>query len=469
MAVLAAGAVFVMFAGAAQAQETDAGVKLKLAGFGEGARDFGATGAPETQETFVEINPEAHWQMSENFAAHTRLQGFFSSGDVVLNEDNEPVSTDRYAALRELWLEYGGITSYPGEVLRLGLQRLKEPDGLWWDRDIESLRWIFDTTLFQAHIGAGEQFNHYRSDDVELPPSQRDRAYAFASLSREWMPAHRGGLRFTYAQDHGEPPPVGSTADASSKLAERQFAWIGARAENGFYEYRRVSFLTYWIEATTLLGTQDTTQTDDQPGPNGEPPTNQVLATTSRDVVALAGDAGLRLRFPGPSQFQLGAAYAHAQGGRSDGTSNTYVQTGLHSNRSRFTGTRSLLHRFNEAYQADFTNIRVASAFMSLPLEHVDASLVFHRFTRDNPSTSVSTDGVDVQPTGSSDDLGHGWDVVTAYYFEHLGSAVHGAADSEEDTRSNLRLRASVFEPGAAYDSALKDQYRVMLEAGLWF
>ena len=41
--------------------------------------------------------------------------------------------------------------------------------------------------------------------------------------------------------------------------------------------------------------------------------------------------------------------------------------------------------------------------------------------------------------------------------------------DDDDDLRSNVRLRGSLFRPGTAYGDSLDDQYRVILETTLWF
>ncbi len=448
--------------GPAQAADTDYGLKLKTVGFGEGQRDLGATGAQKTEESYLDVQPSllVHW--TPEVSSYLHLQGFLSSGDVVLNEDERPVRSDRFAGLREAWFEFGGLSDYPGEVLRAGLQRVRDADGLWWDRDIESLRWVFDTTLKQSHFGITEQFHTYRTDDVELSPSQRDRAYAFGGSARQWRPGHFTGFRLTYAQDHGDPPAPGSTVTASSKLKERRFLWLGLRAENGYYDYRLSQPVAYWMEAVLLLGDQNVTQTT--PTDPMDPASPQVVAgsgESSNKLIAGAGDAGLRFRPPLIFPLHLGAAFAFAQGG-----DDTFVQTGLQSNRSRFTGTRSLINRFSESLQANLTNLSSAAVFAALPLESGDASLIFHKFQRNDGSIGVSTDGVDLAPVNGSHDLGSAVDLVLTRYFGEVEIS-GGERSRDEDLRSNLRLRASQFEPGAAYGDGAEKQYRVLLEGTL--
>jgi alginate production protein len=453
--------------------QVTAGAKLKGAVYGEDARDLGMAPAAGTEPgdersaSYVELGPYLHLQFGDN-ALYLRGQAFAAAGDeVVQNEDEQPVASEQYAALREAWVEFGGITSFPGEVLRLGLQRVKEQDGLWWDRDIESVRWIFDTTLVQAQVGAAEQFSTWRSDEVELSPSQRDRAYVFGTFSRQWRPGHFYGMRAAYAQDHGELPETGSFVEPDSKTRQRDYFWVALRTDNGFYDPRSPMRVSYWFEAIALGGQRESVQVSEaDPADPSAPPAGQVLGTARTDVSALAGDAGLRFSLPLIFPLNVGATAAFAQGERVGNTSHVFEQTGLESNRSRFTGTRTLLHRFNEALAADWSNLVATSAFISMPAEIADFSIVYHQFRRHQGDEPFTADGIDVQPVNTSRDLGTGTDLVATRYFRGFGSQ---AAGEDEDQRSNVRVRASRFDPGAAYGEAVKDQYRVTLEVTLWF
>lgn len=456
---------------AARAQEVDIGSKAKAAASEEDARDLGSTpppGVPPEQRrdsTYVDLNPFMHLQFGEDTAAFAQLELFGSAGDTVIqNESDRPVASQNFAALRELWLEYGGITSYPGEVLRLGLQRVRDPDGLWWDRDIESVRWIFDTTLVQSQIGVAEQLGTYRTDDVKLTPSQRHRAYAFAELGSQWQPGYYSGVRIAYAQDHENLPDVGTTEDADTKTRERKYLWVALHTHNGFFDPRAAPPVQYWLEAVGLAGNRESAQTNPL-DPNNP---NQVVGIQSDRVTALAGDAGLRIRFPLIFPFELGAIASYAQGDPGDSsTSHVFESTGLESNRSRFTGSRTLINRFNEALQANWSNIRAAGGLMSMPWEMGDVSLVYQRFFRDDGTTDFSADGITAKPVNDSRDIGRGFDVVLTKFFQGAGTQVKTADD--EDKSANVRLRASRFDPGEAYGAGVNREYRVTLETTWWF
>ena len=246
------------------------------------------------------------------------------------------------------------------------------------------------------------------------------------------------------------------SVDDDPKLVERRYTWLGVYAHNGFHGAPERAGLYYWAQIDFLTGTrEETDRFTDRLTP---------VQRSERDVDSWAVDGGVRLRFTVP--FAIGAAYAIGDGGGDDNESKSFEQTGLHSNRSRFTGTRSLLYRYNEALQPDLSNLQVLSLFASVPTQRFDASLVYHYFERNKAGAPVITDGIDVAPQNAAVNLGEGLDLVLSYYF---GMTPKTAVGDREDLRSNVRLRGSLFRPGEAYGDDLDDQYRVMLETTLWF
>lgn len=454
----------------AKAVESDLALKLKAGLLTEDARDL-TEQSEDTQASFLDLQPQLLTRFSDSFAHFVRLQAFVPSDMVTQTEQDEPVEMEAFAALREFWFEYGGITDYPGEFVRLGLQRLREPGGMWWDRDIETARWVFDTTLFQFEMGGAKAFNAYRSDEVELSQSQRDRAYGFLGVGTQWLPKQFVGVRAAYATDQRELPALGTqmvqNGTATDPLTgnrywnepeQRDYGWVGVYLDNKFYQWDRGPGLSYRAEVIGMTGSREFVVTD--------PATGVVTGTRSQDVTALGGEAGLRARLADAFPLVFGSAYAFGQGGDDANGSRVFRQTGLQSNRSRFTGTRTMVGRFNEAYQADLSNVRVFTAYVALPLSSFDFSLIGSRFDREDAGSPIYTDGVDARPANSSSDLGTGVDAIVTWHFAQVIGQTFVA---ENDTRSNVRLRASRFAPGEAYAANLGDQNRVVLEGTLWF
>lgn len=455
--------------------ELETGTKLKLSGFGEGERDLGIEPQPvlpdtdtdadadDTLEGYADAEFTVHWFDGDRWGAYLRAQGFLTTDEITVTDEDQARKTESYAALREFWVEYGGLTAYPGEKLRLGRQRVREADGLWWDQDIEALRWLFDTTLLRGQIGIAEAFSTYRTSDHEPSLTLRDRAYGFGSLDWQWTPGQFAGARVAHAFDHKDLDLDDLAVDGSvgpdAETRKDQLTWLGVHLHNNYFTDAQQPGLAYWLEATYLFGDREQLQAADLLQP---------AAVLTRDVRSWATDAGLRWRLPLSVPLQLGLAYAHGDGGGGyGGTSNQFEQTGLQSNRSRYTGTRSLLYRYGEALQPELSNLEVTSAFVSLPFDRYDASLAYHHYRRDDTRQGITTKGLDVQPGSNGRAIGDGVDLVLTRFFDAKPAQ---SVDEADDLRSNVRLRAGLFDPGKAYgDDARKDQYRVTLEMTLWF
>jgi alginate production protein len=444
--------------------EASFGIKLKLAGLAEGDRGLGTReidGTPldidgETAEGYLDVQPVLFWRMAEDWDLFVRLQGFVPSGEVVVFDEERPRRTESFAAVREAWIAYHGLTSYPGEMIKLGRQRLREADGTWWDRDAEALRWTFDSTLLQAHVGLASELHTARTGSEELPASQRDRGYGFAGVSRQWYAEHFIGARVAHAFDYADPEDDFGSSEPDPKLSKRNYTWIGVYAHNDYFGAAERAGLYYWTQYDLLLGDREDLVVGADPA--------LPATTTERDVRSWAIDGGARLRFAAP--LSIGFAYAVADGGGDEQRSKNFEQTGLHSNRSRFTGTRSLLYRYNEALRPELSNLRILSTFVSVPLPRFDVSLVYHWIERNQDDEPIVADGIDLQPVNDDIDIGQGVDLVLATYF---GTTPEARLDEQDDLRSNVRLRGSLFRPGDAYGDELDDQYRVMLETTLWF
>jgi len=417
--------------------------------------------APDQQQLYADFTPWLHLQFSPEWAAFLRARAFVPTDEVLLpagdsNRAGEPA--EAFVGLKEAWVEYGGLTSYPGEVLRLGRQRLRQPDAQWWDADIDALRWMFDTTLLQADLGVARQFHSYRSDDPPLPDEQRDRSYLLGAVATEWRPDHRVGLRLVHAIDDNDLPAAGSRPAADTELQRDRATWIGLHADNRAYDGPESPALAYWASWTWLSGEQRRAVLD---------AAGAVSGVGAQDLSASSAEAGLRYRLPGAWPLQFGAAYMHSSGGSDGQDSEQYRQSGLQTNSSRYTGTRAQLSRYTDAYRVQLGNVDAATAFTSLSRGAWDASLVYNRFRRADGAAPVRADAFPLAPVNANTFLGQGYDLVLSRYFA-LGSVLpRYASDSEGE--SALRLRASLFDPGAAYGADVASAYRIALELTLWY
>ncbi|MCR3859364.1 outer membrane porin AlgE, partial [Pseudomonas aeruginosa] len=429
------------------------GLDVKITGESENDRDLGTAPGGTLNDIGIDLRPWAFGQwgdwsayfMGQAVAATDTietdtLQSDTDDGNNSRNDGREPDKS--YLAAREFWVDYAGLTAYPGEHLRFGRQRLREDSGQWQDTNIEALNWSFETTLLNAHAGVAQRFNEYRTDLDELAPEDKDRTHVFGDISTQWAPHHRIGVRIHHADDSGHLRRPGEEVDNLDKTYTGQLTWLGIEATGDAYNYRSSMPLNYWASATWLTGDRDnltTTTVDDRRIATGK---------QSGDVNAFGVDLGLRWNID--EQWKAGVGYARGSGGGKDGEEQ-FQQTGLESNRSNFTGTRSRVHRFGEAFRGELSNLQAATLFGSWQLrEDYDASLVYHKFWRVDDDSDIGTSGINAALQPGEKDIGQELDLVVTKYFKQ-GLLPASMSQYVDEPSALIRFRGGLFKPGDAY------------------
>jgi alginate production protein len=464
---------------AALTENQNFGLEVKITGQAEDDRDLGTRSGGDVNGIGLDLRPWVYGERG-NWSGYAMGQAVTAT-DTIQTDPLEQATTDgegtsqargnaserevdkSYLALREFWIGYSGFTPYPGEILKVGRQRLRNDDGQWHDVNIEAINWTFDTTLLRAELGAAERFSEYRTDLTELSPEDEDRKHLFGAVSYQWTPGHWAGIRAHYSKDDGSLKGENERLDDLDKIENGELTWLGLQANSDAYNYRNTNTINYWGSLTWLNGDRTRTGANLIEGTRDQ---YQAGAKDKRDVNGWATDLGVRFRLD--PQWQVGAAYSRA--------SKDYEQNGLESNRSNWTGTRSRVHRFGEAFQGEMANVESGSLFASWQMnDEYDASLIYHKFRRVDGNSGIGGAGVnpvranrdglgDLDGTFSSlpledgrKDLGQEMDLVVTKYFK--GGLLPAAVSQSFDEPSALvRLRAGVFKPGDAYHNGV-DEY----------
>jgi alginate production protein len=466
---------------AALTEDKNFGIEVKATGQAEDDRDLGTRGGGDVNGIGLDVRPWMYGKWGD-WSGYAMGQ-VVTATDTIQTDPLEQQSTDSqtgqtsqqargtansrkvsdsYAALREFWVGYSGFTPYPGEILKFGRQRLRNDDGQWHDVNIEALDWTFDTTLLKAEVGAAQRFSEYRTDLTELDPQDKDRQHLYGDVSYQWTPGHWAGIRGHYSHDDGSLKHQGEALDDLDKTSTGDLTWLGLQANSDAYNYRNTNPINYWGSVTWLNGDRD------RIGAAYDATSDQYLAGAKdkSNVNGWASDLGLRFRLD--PMWQVGGAYSRA--------SKNYEQNGLESNRSNWTGTRSRVHRFGEAFQGEMANVESGSLFASWQLrDEYDASLVYHKFRRVDGHSGIGGAGVnpardnvdaDGISTGTFDslpledgrkDLGQEMDLVVTKYFKQ-GLLPASVSQSFDEPSALVRLRAGVFKPGDAYHNGV-DEY----------
>lgn len=453
MSLLSASSVW-----AVQMSDDNFGVDIKITAQSEDDRDLGTQGGGDVSGIGLDVRPWVYGERG-NWSAFAMGQAVTATDIVETDtlqdsDDSEGTGTSRndarepdksYLALREFWVDYRGLTAYPGEHLRLGRQRVRSDEGTWWDTNIEALRWSFDTTLLRAHAGIAERYSDYRTDLDELAPEDEDRQHFFGDISTQWTPGHWVGIKAHHSRDNGDLANPGEAIDEMDKRFTGDLTWLGINADGDFFNHRSTQPLNYWAQATWLNGDIDELQQT----VIGD----QRLASGSRNVDVNAWAVDLGLRWNIDENWRVGGAYARGSGGGDDDSSEQFRQTGLESNRSNFTGTNARMHRFGEAFRGELSNLQVATAFTSWKLDDdYDASVVYHRFWRVDDNQDVGDSGIVAPMQDGEKDVGQELDLVVTKYFKQ-GLLPASMAENLDERSALVRFRGGVFKPGDAYGS----------------
>src|SRR3546814_14092788 len=97
----------------------------------------------DTLFPYTTLFRSVHLQFSQDWAAFVRVRGYAPTGSVLQSGDddnNERASKKAFVGLKEAWIVYGGLTSYPVEALRLVRQRLRHDAPQVFDDDLGEAR-----------------------------------------------------------------------------------------------------------------------------------------------------------------------------------------------------------------------------------------------------------------------------------------------------------------------------------------
>ncbi len=369
----------------------------------------------------------------------TRAQASGSNA-LLIDDDNglvrEQDSDDNYFfQLREAWIRYHGLTSLPGEHLTIGLQRLYEGQGLWWDVDIESITWQGDTTQLDWIIAVVQEFDTNRTK-ADLATRDEYTMRWFDSVDWDWTAYLTVGLKVMHSSQNLDDPSIARTD--TSLGADADSLWYGLHISSGWERRKPVGEIAY--KAEWIMQQGDSLQAfNDLP-----------LANTDIDADAL--DLGIRWDL---QHVSVGALFTRGSGGGTRDESNLFSQTGIHSNRSRAFGNRQIIYRFNEAFRPDISNLTYAGVFASwMPSRQWEAVFLAGHYRKTESTSPIYVSGRQIDVISGDDDVGRSVDLNLTYY-----------PDNGQFFNMNvLRLRAGYFNPGSGLGNPDTD-YRITLES----
>lgn len=373
------------------------------------------------------------WQPADTWLLHGLAELFTTSRrEISLEEEFGEVVDRDYFYLREFWVDYSGIGRYPGEFVRLGVERRQEPSRLWWDREIANLRWNLDTTLVNASAAFGRRVKFNHSDEEFLDEAETRQDWWVAHLDYQWAYHNWLGVKVLHVRDSDEDR---NPAEVTDKRFAKKITWLGLSAQNGYFTHR----LGSWQYALDIMAM------------SGE--------THFYDVKGLAADFGLRKNFFWRNAFSIGMHLGYAEGGEG-ADDRVFFQSGLQTNRSRFAGTRAVLSRFGEAAKGELSNLTAGSLYLSQSVGLFwEWALVLHDLQRADTHSPVYFRGVMANPISDQRKLGRELDLAVAYF------GPGGEGPKRWDHNASVRVYGGYFQAGAAYDNMPADgRYRLLID-----
>lgn len=446
---------------AAHALSIDTTVRTRGAFEAIGARDLGITGESSTNVAYLDISPRLFFTFTPKLTAFIRAQGFLPTDAIPTFDEGATAQlqlAESFVALNEAWFQFNGLTSYPGESIRIGRQLIREDNGDWVGINMDAIRWSVDTTLFRAVASVMYPFSSYRTDDLPVPAVQRDRLYGTVNIAGDWAPEQRIGARVMHASDRKGLSPAGAVVGENSRLESGQLTWIGVYADNGYNNPRARQRLFYSIDLTYLTGTNFTAVANDG-----------VIASVRRNRLgAFAGTGALRWKPFVNVPVSVGTGYTYSSGGGD----RQYQQSGIQNNNNFFAGNQTLTNRYSNVVRAQLGNLHVVMAHVTYNFGDWDAALIYQNFRKDRVDAPITTNNLTAVPVTDSKDVGNGMELVVTRFLGDASVLTRlggGDDDTGDGQRSSVRLRASVFDAGAAYGPGADNfHYRIVLETTLW-
>lgn len=391
-------------------------------------------------KAFLPQDITAYW---EGRAVKTR------SGGTVEDDTGlqTPGSVDAFAEWRQSWVRFDEALGIVPLSFQIGRQRLSEPRALWWNKDFDAVRMMYDTTLFNGMLGLGENLASYRTSQDDFDASDKDRLRAFAEGSWMYHPDHHADLRLFFEKDHSGIEPVGAAVPTNDRdNDDARLLWAGARlwGEKSLNS-GVLSGLDYAVDLMGVRGTEKSLGTT----ASADPAFRTVTGSSERDVRGWGLDANIDFALNAPLKPTLTLGYAFGSGDddTTDGTDDAFRQTELNGNATRIGLSSTGIRNYGEVLRPELTNIHILTAGVGFPLfMSSDLTFLYHVYFLDEKAAPLGSASVSGTLTGEDSNLGQGLDAVASF---DLSSEL-GLTSTFFD-KTSLKMALGAFRAGDAY------------------
>ena len=400
-------------------------------------RDMGTRKGGDESSLSLFLRPEISWNISPAWQLYSKASLFTSTDVFSLDDDDGGSKTDGFISINELWARYHLSPGRQGSAIQLGRLRIRESSGAWWDQDIESIRYSYETRQINGFIGIAEKLDAYRSDNTDYDESDDDIFNILGQWDYQWRYQHHIALRFLYSDDKSD--------SNANDMDDLDALWVGAGLQGRWNT--AAGKIRYTSDLMVMDGDLDVVEKS-----------GSGLAITEKSLSGWAMDARIWHSWKAPLKPRLGLQFALTD---SDGD---FRQTGLQSNRAYLTDLKTRFYRYGELYRPELSNIQIITVFAGMDWQRIhELNIAAHHYTRRNEQRAVVDKGISAalidgeSSLGSEIDLIYTWNMKGDNGKSYLGSK-----------RMYLKAGLSVFMGGDAYGDEIDNAvYQATIKYGV--
>lgn len=377
-------------------------------------------------------------------------------GEASSNEDDtgRNRTEGEFLELRQLYARFDEIGDIIPLNIQIGRQRIYEPYGFWWNRDLDAIRVNYNSTLFNGFLAVSENQGSYRTND-DQDEDEQNRFRIMAEASRLITPTDRLEFRALYEKDHSGRDEIGETFDRFDYDDEdNNLVWTGLRsagsgkmASSGFHNFR------YRLDGVVVAGSADDTRV----ASFGSTDTRTITGYDKSDVLGFAFDGEANFFIDGPKSpmLTLGYAYGSGDNDETDGNNHSFRQSDIQGNLNRFALSSTPIHHYGEVFRPELSNMHILTGGLSFPiLNSSDLNLLYHSYWLDEEEGDIRSSRINADFDGSGKHLGQEADLV-------WNLKLHDELPifSKLSDQALLRTSVGAFKAGEAFAPNDSDEY----------